>query len=84
MNARNYLIAAIIAVLITATELAGVNALAGSDAHSTHRAIAAPDAAIPVLPIIKVRPTREEIRAAFAGRDLASVTPPDYAIADKG
>ncbi|MBS0557163.1 MAG: hypothetical protein JSR27_07095 [Proteobacteria bacterium] len=79
MNASKYLIALAIAVSITGLEFAGLSLLA-EDAVQTARRIATPDLGIPVLPEIHVRPTREEVRAAFAGADLASTAHPDDAM----
>jgi hypothetical protein len=80
MNARKCLIAAI-AALLTAAELAGLNALVAGATRSAPRAVATPDAAIPMLPEISVRPTREDVRAAFAGgHEVASTAHPDYAM----
>lgn len=80
MNARKYLIAFTIAVLITAAEFAGLSLLAGSAGRSARQAFVIPETAIPVLPTITVRPTHEEVLAAFEGRDLASAVHPDYAM----
>jgi hypothetical protein len=77
MNARTCLITAA-AALITAAQLAGLNALMVAAHRPPQRAMAAADADIPMLPTIRVRPTREEVRAAFAGTDVASNAPPDY------
>ncbi|MGH8040477.1 MAG: hypothetical protein ACREPN_00340 [Rudaea sp.] len=81
MNPRKYLIAAIIAVLLTAAQLAGWNALINHAVRTAPRAIANPDAGIPVLPEIQVRPTPEDIRAAFgAGGEVTSSAHPDFAM----
>lgn len=80
MNARKYLIAFTIAVLITAAEFAGLSLLADSAGRSARQAFVIPETAIPVLPTITVRPTHEEVRAALAGVDVASAARPDYAM----
>ena len=80
MNARKYLIAFTIAVLITAAEFAGLSLLAGRAGRSTRQAFVIPETAIPVLPTITVRPTHEEVRAALASVDLASAAHPDYSM----
>lgn len=78
MNLRRNLIAAIIAVLLTGLELAAWNGVAGNVTHRV-RSIAAPNAAIPVLPEINVRPTPEQMHPVFrGGHDVASATHPDF------
>ena len=79
MNASKYLIALGLAVLITALEFAGLSLLADNAARSARR-VAVPESAIPMLPEISVRPTHEEVRAAFAGSELVSTAHPDYAV----
>lgn len=77
MNVRRNLIAAVIAVLLTGIEFTALRALAGNAESGVHR-IAVPDTTIPMLPEIKVRPTPEQVHAAFAGAsDMASTTHPD-------
>ena len=80
MSAYKYLIALTIAVLITAGEFVGLSVLADSAGRTARHAFVVPPAAIPMLPIITVRPTHEEVRAAFADSDLASIAHPDYAM----
>lgn len=80
MNARKYLIALAIAISITALEFVGLSVLADSAGRTARQAFVIPQAAIPLLPVISVRPTHEEVRAAFAGTDLASVAHPDYSM----
>ena len=80
MNARKYLIALAIAISITGLEFAGLSMLASSAGRTARHAFAVPEAAIPMLPVVTVRPTHEEVRAAFAGSDLASVAHPDYSM----
>jgi hypothetical protein len=80
MNARNYLLALAIAISITGLEFVGLSMLADSAGRTARQAFAIPQAAIPMLPTITVRPTHEEVRAAFAGTDLASVAHPDYSM----
>jgi hypothetical protein len=80
MNARKYLIALAIAISITGLEFLGLSALASNAGRSARHAFVVPEAAIPMLPVITVRPTHEEVRAAFAGTDLASVAHPDYSM----
>ncbi|MBS0439011.1 MAG: hypothetical protein JSS33_06350 [Proteobacteria bacterium] len=79
MNARKHFIALAIAIAITTVEFAGLSLMVG-EARQTARRIAVPDLGIPVLPEIQVRPTHEEVRAAFAGADLASTTHPDFSV----
>ena len=80
MNASKYLIALAIAVSITTLEFVGLSMLADSAGRTARQVFVMPAAAIPVLPTITVRPTHEEVRAAFEGRDLASTAHPDYAM----
>jgi hypothetical protein len=80
MNARKYLIALAIAISITGLEFVGLSVLAGSAGRSARHAFVVPEAAIPMLPVITVRPTHQEVLDAFAGRDLASVAHPDYSM----
>ena len=80
MNARKYLLALAIAISITGLEFVGLSALAGSAGRSARQAFALPETTIPMLPTITVRPTHEEVRAAFAGSALASVAHPDYSM----
>ena len=80
MNARKYLLALAIAISITGLEFVGLSVLADSAGRTARQALVVPQAAIPILPVISVRPTHEEVRAAFAGRDLASVAHPDYSM----
>ena len=80
MNARKYLIALAIAISITGLEFVGLSVLADSAGRTARQAFVVPQAAIPMLPVISVRPTHEEVRAAFAGDDLASVAHPDYSM----
>ncbi|HZW52296.1 MAG TPA: hypothetical protein VFF05_10560, partial [Rudaea sp.] len=70
MNARKYLIALAIAISITGLEFVGLSVLADSAGRSARHAFVVPEAAIPMLPVITVQPTHEEVRAAFAGTDL--------------
>lgn len=79
MNARKHFIALAIAVAITAAEFAGLS-LAVGQAQQTARSMAVPNLGIPVLPEIQVRPTHEEVRAAFAGADIACVSHPDFSM----
>lgn len=79
MNVRKNLIALAIAATITTAQFTGLALLAGN-ATQVARRIAAPNAAIPVLPTIQVRPTRADIRAAFADTEVASNAHPDYAM----
>jgi hypothetical protein len=78
MYPRNHLIALFVAVLITAVQFVGMSYLAANARQNAPRTLARPGAAIPMLPTITVRPTSEEVRAAFAGEELASTTHPDY------
>ena len=80
MNARKYLLALAIAISITGLEFVGLSVLADSAGRTARQAFVVPQAAIPMLPVISVRPTHEEVRAAFAGDDLASVAHPDYSM----
>ncbi|MBS0571180.1 MAG: hypothetical protein JSS28_11260 [Proteobacteria bacterium] len=78
MNARNYLIALVVAVVINAAAFVGMDLVVRSALNSAQHAMVAPNSVIPVLPVITVRPTHEEVRAAFAGQDLASAAHPDF------
>jgi hypothetical protein len=80
MNARKYLIALAIAISITGLEFVGLGMLADSAGRTARHAFVMPEVAIPMLPTITVRPTHEEVRAAFAGQDLASTAHPDFAM----
>ena len=80
MSTSKYLIALAIAISITGLEFVGLSVLADSAGRTARQAFVVPEAAIPMLPVITVRPTHEEVRAAFAGADLASVAHPDYSM----
>ena len=80
MNARKYLIALAIAISITGLEFVGLSVLAHSAGRLARQASAEPEAAIPMLPVITVRPTHEEVRAAFADATLVSTAHPDYSM----
>ena len=80
MSARKYLIALAIAVLITAGEFVGLSVLAASAERTARQAFVEPEASIPMLPVITVRPTHEEVRAALADATLVSTAHPDYSM----
>lgn len=80
MSASKYLIALAIAISITGLEFVGLSVLADSAGRTARQAFVVPQTAIPMLPVITVRPTHAEVLAAFAGRDLASVAHPDYSM----
>jgi hypothetical protein len=80
MNARKYLIALAIAISITGLEFVGLSVLASNAGHAARHAFVVPQAAIPMLPVISVRPTHQDVLDAFAGRDLASIAHPDYSM----
>lgn len=80
MSARKYLIALTIAVLITAGEFVGLSVLADGASRTARQAFVEPGTVIPMLPVITVRPTHEEVRAAFANATLVSTAHPDYSM----
>ncbi|HST27086.1 MAG TPA: hypothetical protein VLK26_01805 [Rudaea sp.] len=80
MSTSKYLIALAIAISITGLEFVGLSVLASSAGRPARQVFVVPQATLPMLPVITVRPTHQEVLAAFAGRDLASTAHPDYSM----